>query len=129
MKRIGQTRRTATVLAIATALVAGVSGAATAMASEDHRRVAAGRRRGDKDEARRLLAAGAPVNARDNRRRTPLMIAVQQGDAAMARVLVEAGADINAQDNIKDSPFLLAGAWRRGDTENPDPVGGRIIQR
>jgi ankyrin repeat protein len=61
----------------------------------------------------RLLKSGAKVDVRDNRRRTPLMIAVQRGDVAMARVLVEAGADINAQDNIKDSPFLLAGA--RGD--------------
>ena len=68
---------------------------------------------GNVAEVRRLLKAGVHVDVRDNRRRTPLMIAVQRSDAALARVLVEAGADINAQDNIKDSPFLLAGA--RGD--------------
>jgi uncharacterized protein len=115
MKRIGQTRRTATVLAIATALVAGVGGM-PAMADETTAAaLLAAAEQGDAGQVRQLLAAGAPVDARDNRKRTALLIAVQRRDAELARVLADAGADINAQDNIKDSPFLLAGA--NGDVE------------
>jgi ankyrin repeat protein len=66
---------------------------------------------GDHTAIRRLLAEGAPVDARDPKRRaTALLHAVRRQDAAAVKLLVAAGADINAQDNIKDSPFLLAGA-------------------
>jgi ankyrin repeat protein len=57
----------------------------------------------------RLIAAGAPVDARDVRRRgTALLHAVRNRDGDADALLVEAGADINAQDITKDSPFLLA---------------------
>jgi ankyrin repeat protein len=71
--------------------------------------------RGDVAAVTRALDAGAPVDTRDLKRRTALLVAVQRGDTATGRLLVRRGADINAQDEISDSPFLLAGA--RGRTE------------
>jgi uncharacterized protein len=70
--------------------------------------------RGDVDTLRRLLDAGAPINARDARGRNAVLAATQGGREAAARLLIERGADVNAQDEISDSAFLLAGA--RGHT-------------
>jgi ankyrin repeat protein len=70
--------------------------------------------RGDLASIRRLLDAGADVNARDARRRNAVLAATQGGHEAAARLLIERGADVNAQDEIDDSAFLLAGA--RGHT-------------
>jgi ankyrin repeat protein len=70
--------------------------------------------RGDAQMLRRLLDAGAPVNARDARGRNAVLAATQGGHEAAARLLIERGADVNAQDEISDSAFLLAGA--RGHT-------------
>lgn len=66
--------------------------------------------RGDLAEVRRLLDAGAAVNARDGRGRNAVLAATQGGHEAVARALIERGADVNAQDEIDDSAFLLAGA-------------------
>jgi len=71
--------------------------------------------RGDLAEVRRLLDAGAAVNARDGRGRNAVLAATQGGHEAVARALIERGADVNAQDDIQDSAFLLAGA--SGHTE------------
>jgi hypothetical protein len=45
---------------------------------------------------RQLLAAGAPVDARDVNRMTPVMLAAQGEHVEAFRVLVEAGADLHA---------------------------------
>ncbi|KAH7129683.1 putative kinesin, partial [Dactylonectria estremocensis] len=45
-----------------------------------------------------LLAAGADVNVKDQKGRTPLSWAAEQGNEAIARLLVEAGADKEAKD-------------------------------
>jgi ankyrin repeat protein len=66
--------------------------------------------RGELETLRRLLDAGAPVNARDARGRNAVLAATQGGHEAAARLLIERGADVNAQDEIADSAFLLAGA-------------------
>ena len=66
--------------------------------------------RGDLKAARAAMLDGAPVDARDARKRTALLIATYRGDAPMARALIEAGADVNAKDDQEDSAFLYAGA-------------------
>lgn len=68
---------------------------------------------GDLAALTRALDDGAPIDTRDLRRRTPLLVAVQKGHDALALQLIRRGADINAQDEIHDSPFLLAGARGR----------------
>jgi uncharacterized protein len=68
---------------------------------------------GDLATLRRLLAGGAPVDARDARRRTPLLAATQAKHIAAARLLIERGADVNAKDDLQDSPFLYAAAEGR----------------
>ena len=66
-------------------------------------------------QVRRLLDAGAPVEARDSRRRTPVLAATQGNHLEVVRLLIARGADVNAQDAQQDSAFLLAGA--SGDTD------------
>lgn len=70
---------------------------------------------GDVAAVRRALDAGAPIESRDARGRTPLLLATQGGHVAAAQLLMARGADVNAQDDQRDSAFLLAGA--RGHTE------------
>lgn len=61
----------------------------------------------------RALAAGEPVDERDDRGRTALLVAVWNDNADAAGQLINAGADVNARDGIMDSPFLVAGAHGR----------------
>lgn len=63
----------------------------------------------------RLLAAGAPIEARDASGATPLLSATHANAVDAARALIAAGADVNARDRIADSPYLYAGA--RGHLE------------
>jgi uncharacterized protein len=70
-------------------------------------------RSGDAAALRRLLDAGAPVDARDGDGRTALLIATRANQVEAARLLIERGADVNAKDRIDDSPFLYAGAAGR----------------
>ena len=53
---------------------------------------------GDIGEIERLAAAGADLNTRDPRGRTPLMVAAHLGYHDAARALIAAGADINLLD-------------------------------
>jgi len=71
--------------------------------------------RGDVRALRQLLAAGADLEARDERGRTALLAATHANAVAAARLLIEAGADVNARDAINDTPYLYAGA--RGHLE------------
>lgn len=70
---------------------------------------------GDVPAIERALAAGADVEARDARGRTPVLLATDGNHVAAARALIARGANVNAQDQQLDSAFLLAGA--RGYTE------------
>ncbi len=65
------------------------------------------------DEVARLLAAGAPVDARDASGRTALLVAAHRNHVEIARALIGRGADVNAKDRINDSPYLYAGAAGR----------------
>lgn len=76
------------------------------MSDEDLLRAA---RTGDADGVRTALAAGARVEARDDERRTPLLLTVTGDHIEAARLLVAAGADPDALDARHDTPFLVTG--------------------
>lgn len=64
---------------------------------------------GDADGVAVALRAGADLEARDSRRRTPLLLAVTGDHVATARVLVALGADADALDDQSDTPWLVTG--------------------
>lgn len=70
---------------------------------------------GDTVQIKAALGAGVPVDTRDARGRTALLIATHNNHVAAARLLIEAGANVNAKDTIEDSPFLYAGAEGRNE--------------
>jgi ankyrin repeat protein len=55
--------------------------------------------------ARRLLEAGAEVDARDHVRRTPLHLASDRGNVRLGRLLLDRGADVNAHDHEDATPL------------------------
>lgn len=61
------------------------------------------------DKIAQLVSAGADVETRDSRERTPLLLAVTEDQVDAARALVEAGADPDALDNRHDTPWLVTG--------------------
>jgi ankyrin repeat protein len=77
--------------------------------------LAAAAAQGDLATLRRLLDAGVPVDGRDERGRTALLVATHANRIDAARLLIERGADVNAKDDMQDSPFLYAGAEGRLD--------------
>src|SRR3712207_2867162 len=64
--------------------------------------------RGDAEAVRHLLQRGAPVEARDGDRRTPLVAAAYGNHLKSAGLLVEAGADVNAKDDTVQSAYLIS---------------------
>lgn len=62
-------------------------------------------RRGDIPRVKRLLAAGADVNARDKYGRTALYWPVCFGRIGCMRLLIEAGADVNNRDSDGWTPL------------------------
>ena len=65
--------------------------------------------RGSVAAAEAALADGADIEARDERQRTPLLLAVTGDHVEVARMLVGRGADVNAYDDQQDTPFLVTG--------------------
>ena len=65
--------------------------------------------RGDADAVSLALRAGADIEARDAKRRTPLLLAVTGDHVDAARVLVAMGADPDALDDRHDTPWLVTG--------------------
>lgn len=87
---------------------------ATAEADRPGRRVAdrqllAAAERGDATAAALALRAGADLEARDDHRRTPLLLAATQDRLAVARLLIHLGADPDALDDRHDTPWLVTG--------------------
>jgi len=63
---------------------------------------------GDSAKARRLIAAGANVNAADQHGMTALMLAVAGGDAATVQALLAAGANVNAANKDGETALFPA---------------------
>ena len=49
---------------------------------------------------RRALQASVPVDCRNDRQQTPLLVATMHNSVDAARLLIEVGADVNAQDTF-----------------------------
>lgn len=65
-------------------------------------------RNGDARAIRAALDNGAPVNARDERGNTPLMLAAVYGDVASMKVLLDHGAQINVTNAEGATPLIRA---------------------
>jgi uncharacterized protein len=72
-------------------------------------RLLAAAERGDATAAALALRAGADLEARDARGRTPLLVAATEDRLAVARLLVYLGADPDALDDQHDTPWLVTG--------------------
>lgn len=88
----------------AAATEAGRPGRATA-----ERRLLEAAAAGEPDDVAIALRAGARLEARDDARRTPLLLAVTHDRLAVARLLVALGADPDALDDRHDTPWLVTG--------------------
>jgi ankyrin repeat protein len=64
---------------------------------------------GDANRVAVALAAGAPLDSRDDHRRTALLLASLHDRVDVARLLVALGADPDAQDDRQDSAWLVTG--------------------
>jgi uncharacterized protein len=74
-----------------------------------NRRLLAAAEHGDATAAALAIRAGANLGTRDERRRSPLLLAVTKGRLAVARLLVYLGADPDALDERHDTPWLVTG--------------------
>ena len=77
--------------------------------AEANRRLLAAAAAGDADGVALALRAGADQETTDDRRRTPLLLAVTNEHVDVARVLVALGANPNALDAQHDTPWLVTG--------------------
>jgi ankyrin repeat protein len=64
---------------------------------------------GNADAAALAVRAGAGLEVRDGRQRTPLLLAVTGDRLDVARLLVALGADPDALDERHDTPWLVTG--------------------
>jgi ankyrin repeat protein len=74
-----------------------------------NRRLLAAAQRGDATAAALAVRAGANLETRDQRGRTPLLLAVTEDRLAVARLLVHVGASPDALDDQHDTPWLVTG--------------------
>jgi uncharacterized protein len=77
--------------------------------AEANRRLLAAAAAGDADGVALALRVGADQETTDDRRRTPLLLAVTNEHVDVARVLVALGANPNALDAQHDTPWLVTG--------------------
>src|SRR5690606_15598562 len=69
----------------------------------------------DTDAVRRLLEAGADVNAANRTGTTPLLLASIAGDAEMIRLMLDAGADPNQTFTNGETALMMAARTGRAD--------------
>jgi ankyrin repeat protein len=74
-----------------------------------NRRLLTAAERGDAAAVALAIRAGASMETRDQRGRTPLLLAVTENRLAVARLLVYLGADPDALDDQHDTPWLVTG--------------------
>jgi ankyrin repeat protein len=74
-----------------------------------NRRLLAAAERGDATAAALAIRAGANLETRDERERTPLLLAATHDRLGVARLLVYLGADPDALDDQHDTPWLVTG--------------------
>lgn len=67
-----------------------------------------GDRGGDVERIRRLIAAGADVNARNHKGQTALHCAAKAGFGEIAALLIEHGAELDTRDRQGQTPLLAA---------------------
>jgi uncharacterized protein len=77
--------------------------------AEANRRLLAAAAAGDADGVALALRVDADQETTDDRRRTPLLLAVTNEHVDVARVLVALGANPNALDAQHDTPWLVTG--------------------
>jgi ankyrin repeat protein len=63
---------------------------------------------GDVEAVRRLIRAGADVNARNRYGQTAIMLAAHHGHATVVEALVEVGADLNVSAKYNLTALMLA---------------------
>ncbi|MFQ5937799.1 MAG: ankyrin repeat domain-containing protein [Acidiferrobacterales bacterium] len=68
-------------------------------------------RKGDLDQVKQLIAAGANVNAKDKNGITPLHSAAVGNHREVAQALIASGADVNSKTNNGMAPLHLATFW------------------
>lgn len=110
---------------LATATVAGAQTAPSQSEIAAYDGLFAAAYTGDVAEIKRLAAAGADVNARDRRVRTPAHVAAYASQDEALRALAEAGADMNALEGqaydvvtiaaVADDPELMSLAIELGN--------------
>ena len=113
----------ALLVALSSSAVAQTAPSASELAAYDGLFLAA--HEGDVAAIERLVAAGADVNARDARGRTPAHVAAFASEDEALRRLAEAGADMNALENraydvvtiaaVADDPMLMSLAIELGN--------------
>jgi ankyrin repeat protein len=65
----------------------------------------------DIEEVKRLIGAGADLEARDKYDETPLHCAATWGHTEAAKALIEAGADLEAMNKYDKTPLQVAAQW------------------
>ena len=101
------------ILGLTTAFALTVAMMTGAFAQDQAARLIAAAAAGRLADVRELIAARAPLEARDEQGRSAMLVAVDRNHTDVVRALIEAGASVNTQAANADTPWLLAGAQGR----------------